>query len=112
MKFQLVKMGTIYLREIINQTEDYAISGSVVFEEAKKAIREDVMVILDLNEVDSVPTTFMNTSFGALMDEYGANPIKSLFKFRNIKQTQIDRIRKYFHDYENVILNKDINNSI
>ncbi len=97
-------MKTILVKNIIKETQDYAKSGTLVYNIAKEAINEAMEVILDLEGVDSVPTIFLNTSFGALMDEYGVLTIKQLFRFRNIKQTQIERIRKYYYDYEHIIL--------
>lgn len=100
-------MKNIFVKNLIEETQDYAESGFTVLNIAKEAIKEKVIVTLDFDGVDSIPTIFMNTSFGALMDEYGASTTKTLFKFRNIKQTQIERIRKYFNDYENIILKKE-----
>lgn len=96
-------MKTIQLKDVIAKTQDYAESGSIVFGIADLAISENDTVAIDLSGVDSVPTIFMNTSFGALMDKYGADVTKS-FRFRNVKQTQIERFKKYFDDYRNIIL--------
>jgi hypothetical protein len=95
-------MITILLSEILNDN-DYANGGVAVYNIAQKAILNNDVIVIDMQNVDSVPTVFMNTSFGELMDNYGADRIKKSFKFRNILKTQVERISKYFSDYESLL---------
>lgn len=57
---------------------------------------------IDMKGVDSIPTMFMNTSFGKIMSEYGVDRLKKAMVFRNISKVQIERIGKYFKDYAEV----------
>lgn len=64
-------------------------------------INGDVLQI-DMTGVDSIPTMFMTTSFGAIMNEFGSGKLKKAMVFRNITKVQIERIVKYINDYKEV----------
>ncbi len=49
----------------------------------------------------------MNTSFGELIALYGIEKTKKVFLFKSITKAQLQRIRKYFADYENIVMKKD-----
>jgi len=95
-------MATILLSEILNDN-DYANGGTVVYDIAQSAIANNDIIVIDMQNVDSVPTVFMNTSFGKLMDIFGVDRIKKSFRFKNILKTQVERISKYFSDYESLL---------
>ncbi|MBB4036552.1 hypothetical protein GGR21_002458 [Dysgonomonas hofstadii] len=92
-------MQTVILHDLL-ENHNYVQSGNIVFEMAKDAVSRDEIIIIDMTDVESVPTNFLNTSLGALMDMYGVEKTKKSFKFRNILKTQVERIIKYFNDYE------------
>ena len=95
-------MKTVILYDIL-KNNDYAESGRIVFKIALDAIHDDNKVIIDMEKADSVPTSFMNTSFGELIRLYGVDQTKNLFVFNHILKSQIERIHKYFNDYEELI---------
>lgn len=90
---------TIILNDLL-ACYNYVDSGSIVFNEAKDMVLKNEIVVLDMSNVESVPTTFLNTSLGALMDIYGVERVKKSFRFRNVLRTQVDRLTKYFNDYQ------------
>ena len=93
----------IQLSEIINKYNDYAKSGSIVYEISKDIISNGGIVIIDMKGIESVPTNFMNTSFGALITNCGFDKTKQSFKFRNILKSQLSRFAKYFADYQKIL---------
>lgn len=95
-------METILLYDILKEN-DYATSGTIVHDIAYEAILNDDLIVIDMEGIESVPTTFMNTSFGTLMNNFGVDKIKKSFRFRNILKTQVERISKYFYDYESLL---------
>ena len=95
-------MATILLSDILNDN-DYANGGSVVYDIAQPAISNNDIIVIDMQNVDSFPTVFMNTSFGKLMDKFGVDRTKKSFRFKNILKTQVERISKYFSDYESML---------
>ncbi|MDH6309330.1 hypothetical protein M2451_002784 [Dysgonomonas sp. PFB1-18] len=82
---------------------DYRESGKAVLNKAVEAIDENELVVIDMDKVDSVPTIFMNASFGPLIDKYGVDRIKKSLRFRNVLKSQVERISKYFSDYQKII---------
>lgn len=100
-------MKTILIAEILDKEQSYVKAGEVLGEMTREAISSGCRFVrIDMKGVDSFPTTFMNTSFGYLIDDWGIQKTKSVFVFDNILKSQMERIRKYFKDYES-ILNKD-----
>jgi hypothetical protein len=95
-------MVVIILQDLLN-SYSYSESGKKVFDTAIKAISEQEIVVIDMISVDSVPTNFMNTSFGSLIDIFGIEKTKKTFKFRNILKSQLERIQKYFNDYQTLL---------
>jgi preprotein translocase subunit SecY len=96
----------VVLKEIL-KNRTYPEGGSVLYSIAEEAINNGNKILLDMIEVDSVPTLFMNTSFGDLIINYGINETKSLFIFNNISRSQLERIQKYFNDFQTLIEKKE-----
>lgn len=83
----------------------YPEAGYALFELAEKAIDNKEQVFLDMKGVESVPTLFMNTSFGDLILQHGIEKTKKLFTFNNVTKSQVERIQKYFNDFQTLIEN-------
>ena len=90
--------NVVLLKDILKDNQ-YPEAGVLLFKIAKEAI--------DMSEIESVPTVFMNTSFGELIALYGIEKTKKVFLFKSITKAQLQRIRKYFADYENIVMKKD-----
>lgn len=95
-------MQTIILHDLL-ESHNYVESGVIVFDVAKDVVSRDEIIMIDMANVESVPTNFLNTSLGALMDIYGVEKTKKSFRFKNILKTQVDRISKYFNDYQSLL---------
>lgn len=95
-------MQTIILHDLL-ESHNYVESGNIVFGVAMDVVSRDEIITIDMANVESVPTNFLNTSLGALMDIYGVDKIKKSFRFKNILKTQVDRIVKYFNDYQSLL---------
>lgn len=98
--------NVVLLKDILKDNQ-YPEAGVLLYKIAKKAIDNGETVILNMSEVESVPTVFMNTSFGELIASHGVEKAKKVFLFKSITKAQIQRIRKYFTDYENIVMKKD-----
>lgn len=97
-------MKTIDLKGLLAQ-KSYPEAGNIIFNDIKKSIINQDEIILDMSEVLSVPTMFLNTSFGAIIDEFGSQKLKESIRFRNITKSQVERIQKYIIDYNELIKN-------
>lgn len=92
----------VVLKDILKD-RTYPEGGTVLYGIAEEAINCGNKILLDMKEVDSIPTLFMNTSFGDLIINHGIKETKSLFIFNNITKSQLERIQKYFNDFESHI---------
>lgn len=95
-------MRMVIIKEILKD-RSYPDGGTVLFGYIKEAISANELLYIDMTEADAIPTMFMNTSFGNSIDKYGIEKTKATLKFKNISKSQIERFRKYFIDYENMI---------
>lgn len=96
----------ISLKDILKDTS-FPKGGSILFEIAKEIIESGNTICLDMEGIESFPTVFMNTSFGDLINIFGISQTKQSFRFKNVTKMQIDRIRKYFNDYEVITKEKN-----
>lgn len=102
-------MKTIILKDVLS-VKSYPDAGDYIFNDIKDCILMNDKVIFDMSEVLSVPTMFLNTSFGAIIDEFGVQKLKSSIGFKNISKTQVERIQKYISDYYQVYIINNKNN--
>lgn len=93
-------METFYIRDYINEAGDIRAAGMLLYKDVLPFIEKNEKVILDFEGAVGVPTLFLNTSLGDLMDVFGIERVKKAFKFTNVLISQADRIKKYFLDYE------------
>jgi hypothetical protein len=91
-------MVTVKIKDILDG-RSYPDGGMMLFGIIRDAINSNQTVSIDMEDVDSFPTMFMNTSFGSLIELFGLDITKRALRFQNIKKAQIERIRKYFNDY-------------
>ncbi len=78
----------------------YPEAGEALYFRTLAQISNGKEVYLDMSGVDSIPTTFMNVSFGRFIKEIGKEPTKRSLRFLNITKSQLERIKNYFELYE------------
>ena len=93
----------VILKDILNN-KSYTEGGYALYALAEQAIEAGDLVYVDMLEVQSVPTLFMNTSFGDLILKYGIEATKKLFRFNNITKFQVSRIQDYFDKYQALLV--------
>lgn len=97
-------MKTVLLKSILAE-KAYPDAGEFIFMDIKDSIIAHDKVIIDMSDVLSVPTMFLNMSLGAIIDEFGTQRLKESIGFRNISKSEAERIQKYIIDYNQVIKN-------
>lgn len=97
-------MKTVLLKSILAE-KAYPDAGEFIFMDIKDSIIAHDKVIIDMSDVLSVPTMFLNMSLGAIIDEFGTQRLKESIGFRNISRSEAERIQKYIVDYNQVIKN-------
>ena len=74
-------------------------AGDEVYKISYEAIKNENSISINMADVIAVPTSFMNNSFGKLINNFGYEKTRNSFYFVNIRKTQIERFRKYFEDF-------------
>lgn len=97
-------MRTIKLIELLDGNP-YPDAGIKLYQIIVGACTEDEGLEIDMAGVVSLPTIFLNTSFGELIKNNGSSYIKNI-TFLNISKQQIERIQKYVRDVKE--LNQEV----
>lgn len=101
-------MCKIVLKDIISHG-NLPESGRKLYELLNKYLSSNQTIFIDMTDVVSLPTLFMNTSFGTIIEESGVELLKKNIKFDNITKSQMFRIQKYLDDYASIQNNKSSN---
>lgn len=87
-------MCTIQLKQIMlnNSLPD---AGNVLYDSMVQCIANNEKVVIDMANVESLPSMFLNTSIGRYMKENGADSLQGKMSFVGISVTQISRLKEY-----------------
>ena len=91
-------MIQVVLNEVM-MNKPYPESGKEFGLVIEKAIAENDVVQVDMSGVQSIPTMFMTTSFGSVMNKHGVERLKKTLVFKHISKVQIEKIGKYLKDF-------------
>jgi STAS-like domain of unknown function (DUF4325) len=99
-KFQLLKImqdsiTTILVIDVVTGTATNT-EGIALFNSIDKYLSYGQKIRLSFDGSTPFSTSFLNSSFGELIDKYGIDKIKSMIIYSNIKPSQIKRIQNYF----------------
>ena len=92
-------MKTIIINNIITE-KTLVQSGNLLFDEINKSMNANEKLVLDMNGVSSLPSIFMNMSFGQFIDNFGLEKLLSTIQIINITKSQAERISNYFKRYK------------
>ncbi|MBQ7942349.1 MAG: STAS-like domain-containing protein [Muribaculaceae bacterium] len=92
-------MNKILVKDLL-KGGSYPDGGAELYNLAYPIISNNQIVNIDLTDVDSVPTLFMNMSFGKLISDFGKIKVMKSLKFFNITKSQLERIKKYFSNFK------------
>lgn len=87
----------IQLSEIM-AGKSYPESGTALYGNIIQQMQADGKIEIDLKGVLSLPSMFLNASFGRIANEYGTNALKSKVTFFNISKAQAERLSNYFEN--------------
>ena len=88
----------IELKNIL-QDRSYPESGAIMFDILCQSIKDNDKVEMDLDGVVSLPSIFLNASFGKAIVVYGVEEVKHCVKFYHISKTQAERLKEYFERF-------------
>ena len=89
----------IKLKNIL-QDRSYPESGAIMFDILCQSIKDNDKVEMDLDGVVSLPSIFLNASFGKAIGIYGIERVKQSTIFHHISKLQAERLKEYFERYK------------
>lgn len=95
-------MRTLVLRDIVKNSSSVE-EGLVLFNHLKSAYLNKHTILLVIDSEMSLSSSFLNSSVGAFLDDYGINNFKGMVKFKGSK-TQFQRFNKYLENYNDLYL--------
>lgn len=100
-----MRMRLINIASLL-EGKSYPDAGAALYPHIESAINSNQMLVIDMTGVDSIPTLFMNTSFGEALGNFGMEKFRKYISFCHIKKAQADRIKEYLYKYELAYLTK------
>ena len=91
-------MCTIRIKDMLGD-KPYPDAGTDLFNKMDGIIAEGGNVVIDLSDVVSLPSVFLNTSIGKFIDVYGIPLLKQRVSFAKISRAQAERITEYIQRY-------------
>lgn len=92
-------MCKIILNQIISTSKGATDAGACLYDALKSQVRDNGKAVIDMTEVTSLSSVFLNVSIGKIIDEYGMDAIKNSISFINITQQQAKRLKEYLERY-------------
>ena len=87
-------MITIAVLPIMNG-KDFPAAGEALYLVIMKNIDIQDRIVLNMEGVPLLPSMFLNTSIGRIINERGVDYLKSKITFSNIKASDANRVREY-----------------
>lgn len=95
-------MKTLVLKNIVKDTSSND-QGMLLFTYLKDAYLSNDSIILDVDSDLSMSSSFLNSSIGLFLDNFGLDNFKKTLKFKGTK-TQFSRIADYISKYNELYL--------
>lgn len=92
-------MSTIILKNHVNDTSSN-MSGYQLYAILKNFILKNQTIEIDLIDSLAISSSFFNSSFGELIENYGFYNVVKLLKFKNITANQKVLLKSYFDSYK------------
>jgi hypothetical protein len=95
-------MKTLILKNIVKNSSSND-EGVILFNALQDAYLKEEQLILLVDSDLSMSSSFLNTSFGVFLDNYGFSGFKETVKFKGSKN-QFLRLNNYITKYRNLYL--------
>lgn len=92
-------MCTIYLAPLISGSSDFPQAGELFYSRIKDAFDASENVVVDMENVSSLPSIFLNVSIGKIIEEYGSDMLKKNMTFTKITKSQALRLKEYLQKF-------------
>jgi hypothetical protein len=91
-------MCNIVIKEILTN-RSLPDAGSLLYDNIVCAIDTDDKLQIDMTDVSSLPSVFLNASLGRAIDGYGKDFVKKYVCFLHITKSQAQRLSDYMSRY-------------
>lgn len=91
-------MCTIKISDLL-VGRNYPDAGRVLYDLMVENKDKYEKIILDMDGVSSLPSMFLNTSIGKMIEDFGTDSVRML-SFRKITRLQAERIKEYVNRYK------------
>jgi len=91
----------IIIKDIVSNTT-LNDEGVILFKVISDLLNEGNNVILSLNELEPMSSSFMNSSFGAIIDNFGIDTFKEKIRISDYKPSHAIRIKNYIDRYNEI----------
>jgi hypothetical protein len=91
-------MCTIKLQPIM-EGRSFPDSGDALFQMIEEKLPTEEKIILDMVDVVSLPSMFLNVSIGKFIENHGIELLKKKIAFANISTSQIERLKVYINSF-------------
>ena len=85
----------LYIKDIVQDTYTNA-SGFILLTTLQNYLQQGQSIVLSFKDSTPTSTSFLNSSVGELLDQYGFAKFKSLIKFVDLSATQAQVLKNYF----------------
>ncbi len=86
----------LHVKDIISDTVTNS-SGFVLLTTLDNFLRNGEQVELSFDGTPGLSSSFLNSSFGELIEKHGFNKIKSFIKITGLSQTQANYFKRYLN---------------
>ncbi len=93
-------MHIIILKDILNTTPALPEAGSILYNRIRDASSKNEKTVIDMDNITALPSIFLNTSIGRIIDVYGVDWLKKNVSFQRITRLQAERLRDYLIRYK------------
>lgn len=93
-------MCTILLHTILDSGVNLPDAGVLLYETIQKKADRGEKVVIDMTDVTSLSSVFLNTSIGKVIDQYGIDFLKKNISFVKITKQQAERLKDYLIKYK------------
>lgn len=75
-------------------------AGNVLYDKMNECLVANDKLVMDMEGVSSIPSIFLNMSFGQFIDNFGIEKLRGMVSFSNITKLQAERIIDYLKRYK------------
>lgn len=93
-------MCTISLAGILSQNTDFTSAGASFYDSINQAFAKSEKIVVDMQNVTSIPSIFLNVSIGKIIEEFGSARLKRDMTFSRISKAQALRLQEYMKKFQ------------